>query len=290
MGNICCPKNALKDEPVETEKEIPIPRYSSNVDETLKLIEEKYMALQDIHFLEYIYSLSKFSMENATLEDNYSEKPTYTCQDEFYNKEISEDDFQVFIDNKIIKHRAVYDKLAADAKKSQTFKDILIKFYKKLDAKLKKGDSEFTFKKWHCLIPAFLFGKGMNVTKIKFLFELFAKEGKFTKSKEFSDFQYAMYLGASFTMLSVRVDLSNSSDEFPAIDKAELKKLLDACQEKDCKNLVDVIDKKFFGEDGKKEYFFEDFKNLFTHSVKEESLGFILSARGIRYLLEKNNV
>lgn len=292
MGSLCEKTTGTTETETvkEQEREIPLPTYSSNVDDAVKLMEDKYMYLKEIHFLEYVYSLSIFSMENATLEDNYANKPvSYSCQDPWFNEEISEDNFQVFIDNKIIKHKNLYDKLQDESKRS-VFKDILAKFYKKLNDKLKRANESFTFKKYHALIPGFLFCKGQNITKIKFLFDLFAKDAKFSKTSEFTDFQYAIYLAASYVMLAVRVDLVGATDDFQAMEKSKIKELLDACQERDCSNLVNVTDNRFFGEDGKKEYFIEDFKSLFTIAAKEESLGFILTSRGIRYLLEKNNV
>lgn len=229
-------------------------------------------------------------MENATLEDNYANRPqSYSTGDPFYNEEFSDDNWQVFIDNKLVKHKKVFDKLQ-DNTKCSVFKDILTKLYKKLNDKLRKGNESFIFKKCHALLIGLLFCKGENIEKINFLFQLFATESKFTKTSEFSEFQYAIYLLASYCMLAVRVELAGSSDDFPSLEKDKIKQLLDACENKDCKNLVEVTDKRFFGDEGNKEYFLEDFKGLFQKANKEENLGFILTSKGIRYLLEKNNV
>ena len=137
---------------------------------------------------------------------------------------------------------------------------------------------------------ALLFCKGQNVTKIKFIFNLFAENGKFTKTQNFSEFQFAWYLSASYVILAIRVDLGGNYADFSTLENDTIKGLLDACQNKDCEHLVEVVDKKYFGEDGSKEYFIEDFKQLFARPSKEDSLGFILTSKGIRWMLEKNNV
>ena len=297
MGTLCdkTQSSSIDSAPAtvkEVEKEISIPSFSSLPDDIVKGVEEKFMFLRDIHFLDYVFLLSKFSMENATIEDNLAEMPnSYSCHDAFFNEDLSEDAFQVFIEKKIIKHKALYEKLSQDEGKCSKFKDIMAKFYKKLNSKLSKAKEGFVFKKWHALLFGFVYCKGENVSKIKFLFNLFAEESKFGKSSDFSDFQEALYLTCSYCTIAVRVELVESySEDFPAVPQDELKKLLDACQQKDCQNLVTVTDNRFFGEDGRKEYFVEEFKTLFNKSNKEECLGFILSAKGIRYLMEKNNV
>lgn len=293
MGTLCDKTQAAAtaDEPKEQEKEIPIPSFGSKMDDAVSAMEGKYMYLKDIHFLDYVLSLSKFSMDNATLEENYADRPvTYTCHDSFYNEDMSEDAFQIFVDNKICKHKAIYDKVQKNEAEASVFKDILLKLYKRFTDKLKKEDENFAFKKWHALLFGWLYCKGNNITKIKFLFDLFANEAKFAKNSDFTVFQKALYLLASYTLLTVRAMDINGTDDFPNMDNAKIKELLDACQQKDCDNLVQVTDNRFFGEDGSKTYFIEDFKTLFTKANKEESLAFILSAKGVRYLLEKNNV
>lgn len=230
-------------------------------------------------------------MENSTVEDDYSKRPAnFNASDPWVFEDMSEDDLVVFLDNKIVKHKAIYDKMQ-DGRKPMLFKDILVTYCKKLAEKLGKKDPDFKFKKWHAMLIAFLYCKGQNITRAKFVYDLFAKDGKFGKSEDFSAFQYALYLTASFAALSTRTGMSESYEEdFPKLEKEKIKELLDACQEKDCKNLVTVIDNKFFGEDGSISYPFEDFIKLIKKSDKDESLGFILSSKGIRYFLEKYNV
>ena len=277
----------------EVEKEVPVPGYSSGADETVKLIEDKYMFLKDIHFLEYVHLLSKFSMSNATIDEDFKDmKPTYNFKEEWFNEEITEDAFQVFIEKKIIKHKALYEKLTQDEEKSSKFKDIMAKCYKKLNDKLKKANEGFTFKKFHALTLGFVYCKGDNISKIKFLFNLFAdEESKLCKCSEFSEFQEALYLLCSYVAIAVRVDLAELyREEFISIPKEDLKKLLDPCQHKDCQHLVEVTDNRFFGVDGRKKYTIEEFKTVFSLSNKEECFGFILTSRGVRYLLEQNNV
>ena len=250
----------------EAEKDIKIPSYDSNADDALKLVENKYMFLREIHFLDYMFLLSKFSMETATVDDNFGNMPTtYSYKDPFFTEELNEDAFQVFIENKIIKHKVLYEKLTQDDEKCSKFKDIMLRIYKKLNDKLKKASETFSFKKFHALTLGLVYCKGDNISKIKFLFNLFANESKFGKSPEFTEFQEALYLICSYVSIAVRVDLAELyRQEFPPISTEDLKKLLDPCQHKDCKNLVQVIDNRIFGEDGSKSYFIEEFKILFN--------------------------
>ena len=298
MGSLCSNQTdsttieskGSKEMKEKTEKDIPIPKYESRIDKTVDQIENKYMFLRKIKFEDYLYSLCKFSMDTATIADNYSDKiANFSCHDDWFNEDLSEDYYQVFVDNKIVKHSAIFDTLQNETYCS-VFKDIMIKFYKKLNDKIKRENENFTFKKCHALILGLLFCKGSNISKIKFLFDLFSVDGKFTNTSEFTEFQYSLYLAASYVILAIRVDLSGNYSDFQSMNTQEIKKLLDACENKDCKHLVEVINNKYFNEDGAKEYFIEDFKGLFSNSSKDQCFGFILTSAGIRYLLEQNNV
>lgn len=295
MGSLCEKHSssvAIETSPQKPrEKDVSLPAYTSAIDKDVELIENNYMFLKQVPFEDYVYSLSKFSMNNATLKDDYTEKiANFSSKDPWFNEEMSEDNFQVFIDNKIVKHPAIYNKLAGDETKCSIFKDIMIKLYKKLNDKIKRGNENFVFAKEHALIPGLLFCKSDNNTKIKFLFDLFSENSKFVKTSDFSDFQYAIYLAASYVILAIRVDLSGNYNEFVELDNNRIKTLLDACQEKDCKHLVEVIDSKFFTAEGTTEYYLQDFKGLFMKSNKDENFGFILTTKGIRHFLELNNV
>jgi len=74
------------------------------------------------------------------------------------------------------------------------------------------------------------------------------------------------------------------------IDDNVAKKLYNTCELKDSEHLVEVVNKLIFGEDLSKNLNYEDFKAKFADENKDTSLGFMLSAPGIRFMQTKHNV
>ena len=66
-----------------------------------------------------------------------------------------------------------------------------------------------------------------------------------------------------------------------------MKKLLDSSELKDSEHLVGVTNNLLFPTEGK-QYSYEEFKRIFEKG--ESSLGWLISAKGVRAMLEKNNV
>lgn len=310
MGILCCNKSvqpvsaataAKVDsvgplEPVKVqEKEVNIPTYSSGADKEFSKLETKFNLLRDLVFGDYIYSLSIFSTENATLVDDYNKIPEkYSISDPFYNEAFPPELIQSFIENKIFKHPNLYSKAGEDEQLANTFKEMILQIQKNLTLKIKQNkknkgepDDDSAFKKSHAAALGLLYCSGQNVSKIKFLFDLFAVNGVLKISKELDDFLLGLFLIPAYCMLAVRSKIHKTNSEIEELPKDGMKQLLDACELKDSAHLVDVTNGILFPTPDK-QYTYEQFKALFQKG--DNSIGWLLSAKGVRSMLEKNNV
>ena len=280
---------------IETEKEVSIQNYSSQADKEFSKLETKDNLLREILFNEYMYSLVIFSVTNATLQDDYSKRPPkFSSHDPFFTEELSPEMFQSFIENKIFKHPSLYVKAGENESLASLFKESLLFIHKSLLSKLDQNDKnngankpKNEFRKMHALAIGLLYCVGTNVSKIRILFDLFSDGGRLGKSSNLHEFLIALFLIPSYCMLYSRNKLSGREDlgEFP---KETMKQLLDCCELKDSVNLVTVTEKMLFPIDGKS-YSYEEFKALFELKT-DASLGWLISPKGIRHMLEKNNV
>ena len=113
MGKLCSKQIQSSLEQVNgipQEKEITIPLYKSDADKYFEINEKKYNYLTKINFVDYLESLINFSKENATLDDDYSSITLeHSSNNTFYSESISPDMFQSFIENKILKHKLLYE-------------------------------------------------------------------------------------------------------------------------------------------------------------------------------------
>ena len=280
---------------VETENEIVLFSYSSKPDGEFKKLETKYNLLGDISFQDYMYSLVRFDLSNATLQDDYKLKPgAYTFKDSFFRQPFEVEYFQSFIENKILKHENLYVKAGNDEFLRDKFREMLLCVYKSLQSKLLQNDkitgitdnTDNRIKKGHCMIFGLLFAVGTNIAKIRFIFNLFQENGKIKPSDELKEFLLAMFLTSSYCILYARNKLGVNNPDVPALDKSVMKKILDTCELKDSMNLSELTMKEIFN--GQSELSYEAFKSLFNQN--KESLGWLISVKGIRHALEEHNV
>ena len=111
MGNLCNVKNQTTTSLDEQEKEISIPSYKSNGDAYYKKLEYDYNYFRKILFKHFLYALVHFSNDNATLDVKYDgANIQFSMDDPFFNELFNTDYFHSFIDNRILKHDAVYEK------------------------------------------------------------------------------------------------------------------------------------------------------------------------------------
>ena len=304
MGGLCSKEtqsttSTTTSTAIETEREVNLIKYTSTADKTYELQEGKYNFFRKINYADYLYSLVHFSTDNATLEDNYQGiNVNYSMNDPFFTESFSNDIFQSFLENKILKHKAVYDEASNNESMTSIFKECFLSANTGLGLKLAqdaqaKGDSSADknniVKKCDCIGYGLLYCSGPNYIKIKSLYNMFQENGALKASDKFSGFLLSLFLLASYGMVNARNKL-NKFEEMGTVSKEQLKELIDTSELKDSQNLVQVTNKLIFGEDTSQSLNYQQFKDKFAIDNKETSLAFLLSASGVRHMLTVHNV
>ena len=212
MGILCCKKNQQQpSQLIETEKEIIIPSFSSSNGKEFSKLETTCNLLREINFLDYAMSLVNFSVETATLPDDYSKRPdTYEKSNPELSKPMSSDLVQSFIENKIIKHPNVYS-MGENETLISIFKDNMLQIVKSLCLKLQQKDKEKGLEKkedrvtkLHLLGIGLLYCSGSNVSKIKVIYDIFKEGETLVASDLLADFLLSVFLIPSYCILSSR--------------------------------------------------------------------------------------
>ena len=292
MGILCCKKNQQQlSQLIETEKEIIIPSFSSSNDKEFSKLETTYNLLREINFLDYAMSLVNFSVETATLPDDYSKRPdTYEKSNPELSKPMSSDLVQSFIENKIIKHPNVYS-MGENETLISIFKDNMLQIVKSLCLKLQQKDKvkglekkEDRVTKLHLLGIGLLYCSGSNVSKIKVIYDIFKEGETLVASDLLADFLLSVFLIPSYCILSSRNKLKYK--ELGDFSKETMKTILDASELKDSLHLVDVTNKKLFGSDNTG-IVYDKFKEMFAI---DDGVGYLISPKGVRQALLEHNV
>ena len=294
MGKLCNKRKKLGlNDDIDPEVEIKIKKYKSTYDKEFSKLESIYNYLTFITFKDFIYVLNKYSLETAVNEEDYNNKELNF--DNILIDNISIDEFQSFIENKIFKHPVVIYKLNEIS--NTICKDNLLEIYKSLNKKLIQFDKENNnnnnnnnrIKKYNILAFGVLFCNGKNISKIKNIFEIFKNKTTNNLEKnsyEFNDFILSLCLIPAYCTIYSRNKLNdNYNNELGDFDTDLLKKILDASELKDSVNLSKIVIDKIFDSEN---VGYEKWENLFND--EENGIGFILCPKGIRNLLEKNNV
>ena len=299
MGKLCSKQTQTIQNLVEAEKEFSLLSYKNDGDKIYDLQENKFNYFRKMLFQDFLYSLVQFSGENATLEDDYNKANIdYSMKQPFFNEVFSTDYLQSFIENKILKHKALYEDAGTHENIVSIFKEEFLEVNNSLGLKLSQNakgkgdenaDKNTIVKKGDVIAYGILYCAGANYVKTRALFNLFEENGEVKKSDAFSDFLLALFLTASYCMASARNKLKKFNEIGP-LEKDKLKELLEVSELKDCQNLVDVTNKLFFGEDLSLSLNYTNFKAKFADDDKNTSLAFLLSPSGVRFMLKKNNV
>ena len=161
MGINCC-KETQKEDPnvlAKGEQEIDFAEYTSSNDKLVQKIEQNYNLLTHLQLYYYLNHLDTFSIETATLKMDPKEfKTEFSSKGEF-DKLITVDEFQSFLENRILKEKELYTMAGEDESLSSTFKDILLGVYNDLSMKVGqyRGENKPTLKKLHLIPLALLF-------------------------------------------------------------------------------------------------------------------------------------
>ena len=293
MGiKLCCTKKRSNEGyqiASSDEKEIQKFNYKSSHDSQLDIIENKYNLLTYIQLIEYINLLADFSPSTATVPFEGILKNKFSAKDEFLNVHISKEEFQSFVENKLMKIQEIYELSGKNEVLVSTFRDSILQIYKSLETKLNQHFNEKIpdrIKKRNLIPLGILFCSSNNVSKIKLIFDLFKNEnGLFCKSNEsFDEFLLSCFLTSSYCLISARKSISDSNSSVPKLSIDEIQKMVETSELKDSENLVKVFNSQFFDKD---EFNWEEFKSKFE---SKEGFGWILSSKGVRSKLEENNI
>ena len=299
MGKLCSKQTQTTSNLIETEKEVSLPSYKSDADKFYELQESKYNYFRKLNYADFLYSLVNFSNENATLEDDYSKTNIdFSMNEPFFGDIFSNDIFQSFLENKVLKHKAIYEEAGNNEKITSIFKEGFLAVNNGLGLKLSQdakakgdesADKNTIVKKGDALAYGLLYCVGANFIKIKSLFNIFQENGQLKPSAKLSEFLLALFIIPSYGMASARNKLSKF-EEIGAVDKEKLKELLDSSELKDCQNMVEITNKLIFGPNLTTTLSYQNFKDKFEVNDKDHSLAFMFSPSGVRYMLQKNNV
>jgi len=294
MGiEVCCNKRRSTDSvhslAPSNEREISVQKFHSTNDSFFDDIETKYNILTYVQLIEYINLLENYTLDTATIPFDGEMKTNFSSKDSFLNYIMSVDEFQSFIENKLLKITEIYELSGKNELMVSTFKAAFREIYSSLELKLnqhygEKSNDRITKK---TLIPlGVIFSISNVVGKIKLIFDLYKDEnGNFVKSSDFNDYLLSSFLICSYCMISARRKISSTNHNIPEMTKEELIKCLGVCELKDCQNLVNVFNTTFFDKDS---FNWIEFKEKFEN--KDKGFQWILSSRGIRKKLEENNV
>ena len=299
MGKLCSKEAQTESNLIPQENDISIPLYKSDGDKFFEKPEKKFNYMTKIPFKDYLHSLVNFSRDNATLDDEYTNAILdYSSNDAFYNEILSPDLFQSFYENKILKHKLVYDAAGSKERVTTIFKTIIKETYTGLSRKMaqdinqkgsEKVEENDIITKGYLIPFGILHCAGPKYIKIRTIFNLFQECGNLKPNEKFNHFLLALFLTAAYTQIHVRNQL-NDFDEVGAAELNDLLILKDTAELKDSQHLVEVTNKLMFGEDLSKNLDYEGFKAKFADENKDTSLGFLLSAPGVRFMQTVHNV
>ena len=298
MGKLCSKQSQDANSFFQNEPEIKIISYKNDDDKFFENIENKFNYFHKILFVDYLHSLVNFSSENATLEETYENMTLeYSMNDAFFTELFTSDYFQSFLENKILKHKALYSEAGGNEKATSIFKEAFMEMSKGLSLKLSQdakskgdegADQNNIIKKRDILAFGILYCIGPNSNKVKALFNIFKQDGEVKPCDNLSDFLLSLFIIPSYGIISARNKLSKC-DEIGPIEKEDLKSLLTFAELKNCQSLVQITNKLLFGEDLSKTLDEVDWNKKFAEKTRDESLAFLLSPAGVRYMLKKNN-
>ena len=127
MGfDVCCNKRTQPDVSYSlsppNEREIAIQRYHSSNDSFFNEIETKYNVLTYVQLAEFMNLLENYSLDTATIPFEGKMKLEFSSKDPFLTYIMSVDEFQSFIENKILKISQIYELSGKNELMINTFK------------------------------------------------------------------------------------------------------------------------------------------------------------------------
>ena len=267
------------------EKEIVLKDYSSPNDELLNILESTYNYFTQVQLVDFINLLEQFSLETSGVITDEPMHSNFSSKDDFLFKILSFEEFQSFIENKIL----ILEDISNSIKKDDIiiFKQFCNQMYQSLETKLREHynseNSVKLIKKRNILAFGILFCDCENIEKIKLFFDIFKDDEKneFYKSNELNDFLITLFLISSFCLITSRNNIVNEQKGIKKLTEAELLNLSETSDLQNCEYLVERFNYTFFT---KERYNWDDFKKQFVDI--DYGFGWVLSSKGIRRKLE----
>ena len=295
MGTFSCCKKYSEDTSsvfAPGEQEIYFKQYDSRSDPYFALIEGKYNLLIHIQLLEYINLLESFSLQTATLHHDGKYRSNFNSKDEFLSTMVHQEEFQSFIQYKLLKIPEILEMFGEDEEYTSIFRDCCIKIFSALNVRLNsyyKSNKENKITKRSLVGLGLLFCRGQNISKVKLFFDLFKDENeKFVKSDNLNDYLITTFFISSYCLLYVRSTLNLPLKSLPKIDNNLAHNLLNSngLTQKNCENLLKYFNDNFFD----KEFLsWDEFKTKFNYN-QINSFSWIFTTKGIRNKLEDKNL
>ena len=270
------------------EKEIDFKYYKSNNDKFVLKLETNQNVLSFISLVEFINMLENFSPETATLPFEEPLKIKFSSKDDFLYKKMSIDEFQSFIENKIMKAKDVYEMIVKEPEIKEISIDGMREVYQSLSKKLaqhyKENERDIIIRR-NILAMGILYCLTNNIGKIRVFFDVFAnEENKFCKSEELDNFMLSLFILSSYAIIASRNKVSKSSNKFKPLTQDELREAISISELADCEKLLEIFNKDFFDKDC---FTYDEFKQKFID--QNNGFGWIFSPQGVRFMLEKHN-
>ena len=294
MGTFTCCKKMSEDTSsvfAKGESEIDFPEYESRSDKYFSLIEGKFNLISHIQLLEYMNLLEHFSLQTATIDFEGKYRSDFSSKDEFLSTVLHQDEFQSFIENKLLNTPDVLEIFGEDELTLSTFKDCFIKVFSALNTKLNsfynvKKEEKVT--KRNLVALGILFCRGQNISKLKLFFEIFKDEnGNFVKSENLDNYLMSLFFISGYCLLSVRMFINSPKQNLSKIDNNLAQQILNGngLTQKNAENLLNYFNTKFFN---KESFTWDEFKKKFNDS--KNSFSWIFSSKGIRSKLENKSI
>lgn len=281
----------------EKEVELNFVTYKSSMDEFYKKIEDNYNFLKYFQLYEFLLILSHLKVEGKKVDQSEIQIEAPQMQNNHnYFQEINKMEFLVFIENKIMKNYLVISLMNENEENSAIFKDFIsevfdafifatIDLFKKKNpgVKVKKGSIK-SIKKLFIFVIPLLYCMCSNFGKVDLFFNLFANEGRFSKTEELKDFLFYLFIFPSTCGFRAIKQLGEKyPNKFDQISNEEYFKKSDAFEVSDIERLVDIFLESFFTS--------RDFltKAEFESNFRNEDFGWIFNSCGIRSMLERHN-
>ena len=295
MGTFTCCKRYSEDTSsvfAPGEQEIYFKQYESRSDPYFALIEGKYNLLINVQLLEYINLLESFSLQTATLHHDGKYRSNFSSKDEFLSTIVHQEEFQSFIENKLLTIPDILEMFGEDEEYISIFRDCFIKIFSALNVKLNsyyKTNKENKITKRSLIGFGLLFCRGQNISKVKLFFDLFKDENEnFVKSDNLNDYLMTIFFISSYCLLHVRSYTNMPLKNLPKIDNNLAQNLLNGngLAQKYCENLLKYFNDNFFD---KESFSWDEFKTKFDYN-QNNSFSWIFTTKGIRSKLENKDL